>query len=259
MRREVGYLSLTLLIISMAALCGMAPNRTKTPGLKLLFHELLFGLPTDQFFIVEFFPATGGSHLLKRVSAPRVFNVLEKRESVPWSSDAGHFGVRYVRRDLEGKNYDFYECVLLSKQKHEIFKNLGVGESKPLFLKQEAFWKELDSLLGTSTETTSSFIRLRERGFLLFRSHGTYVDLVRIVDGKQTVLRRINGIVSESGRVNEDWGWFCQRTHPKSEGRLIFIHLNTGRLVKNVQSKAQCKLITVLTENEASSLVSGGK
>ncbi len=255
MRRKMGYLSLAV-VIGALTLCGMAPRGIKNSGLKLLFHELLFNLPTDQFFIIEFFPATGGSRLLKRVSTTEVFDILEKRESVPWSSSKGHSGVRYVRKNLEGENYDFYDCVLLSKQTHEIFRNLGVDQTKPLFLKKESFWQELD-LLKTSTEKVTTFIRLPEGGFLLFYSYGTYVDLVRIIDGKQTTLRRVNGIITESGRINEDWGWFCQRPNPKWTGKLMFIRLDTGRVVQSIRTNGQCELVTTLSEDEAKALIAG--
>lgn len=254
MKRRMGYLSLGMVIGCAAVLCGMAPARSKTPSLKLLFQEISFNLPTDYFFVVEFFPATGRSRFLKRVSTAEVFDVLEKRQSVPWSSSNGHSGVRYVRKDFEEKEYDFYDCVLLNKQTHEIYKNLGIEQATPLFLKKESFWKELDSL-KPNMERARSFIRLSEDGFLLFFSYGTYVELVQVADGKQMILRRVNGIVSESGRVNENWGWFCQRPNPKSAGKLMFIRLDTGKLVKGVQSGGQCILVTILADDEANALI----
>lgn len=245
-------------------------KQEKIMNQKLLFQEMLFNIPTDKFFVLEFDPVKAKSRLFSSLKYEEALNSYgieaplynladenqeaERKEFMLQGALNEPYILTYERRKNKDSMVD-YRYVILDKQTNKIvkeFRNKSISAANGntiSFVGGVDKLQEMDLVTGniqTYCDRVDSFIKLSNNEFLVFRHDSS---LIYYSNGKEKFIRHLKGIVTESGRINEKWGWFCLRPNEKYKGRLFFINLSNFKIIKSGIG-IHCQLIMTLPPSD---------
>ena len=233
----------------------------------LLFQEVVFNIPTDSFFVVKLDLTNGKTYLLDKISYEKAIELygdslgdisddsdLEEKGFI-YAKISSNLNLIYLRKEQELDENKRYKYVLANKEKKIVLREFpsntvfGFKLNKLLFLdRSHEKLKALDykhrSIKEETPEIIDSFITLKVDGLLLFLSDGS---VVKYSKGERFLIKKMKGIVTESGNIQDVWGWYCFRSNEKSKGQLVFLNVITMKEIVNRDVESQCRLIKILS------------
>jgi hypothetical protein len=226
--------------------------------MKLLFQELLFGDPQDHFYVVDFNLQNGRISFMESLDYKnaiekygKVTKILKKsiKTFLLANSRDKKYKVVYYKQSNGLYEYGLFDNSRNTYEKYDT-RLLWAGPKDIAYL--DANSELIENIYGAKpvklTSKIDSFIRIPtdDEHYYVF-NNCELRKITRPTKATELIWKRAS-LITESGSINDIWGWFYERKNEKTTGNLLFIKLSNYETIKGPENIPQCKLVSIITK-----------
>ncbi len=245
--------------------CKKLDNEDKTR--LILFQKLNYSKPTNSFFLVKFNTANGEGEKICDFNISEV-SIETKKSLLHNVAEKNAFLLNLYAHDTKYRIFytigEYHTYVLSPSGK--IIEKIQARASS--YVRGNIlFYRELSDFIALDLVTGKKTYLLKNVRFLSIAPtrHSTFLfKKGKIIDfEKKSKVSEYHGLVTESGYLAENWIWFSQRKHEKTnEGEIWAMNILTGKtfLVRRWwESKWKHSVALMELESKANTLVCEGR